>query len=148
VLPAFTSDGLLPPGVYPATWRDLMERFGNNARRRSIFEGIRRAADVLASAGCSRIWVDGSFVTAKESPGDWDGCWDPVGVDPARLDPSFLDASWIGRNQMKTKYLADLFPASIRLKDKTLVMVDFFSVDKLSGVPKGIVLLALTGSTL
>ena len=36
------------------------------------------------------MYLDGSFVTAKEFPSDFDGCWDPDGVDGAKLDPVLL----------------------------------------------------------
>ena len=42
-------------------------------------------------AGCRRAYVDGSFVTAKEVPGDFDGCWEAEDVDPDALDPVLLD---------------------------------------------------------
>lgn len=79
----------------------------------------------------------------KKLPSDWDGCWDPHGVDPKLLDPAFLDLGPTGRQVVKTKYLADLFPSSVREAGKNLAFLDYFQVDKLSGTQKGIVLLNL-----
>jgi hypothetical protein len=36
------------------------------------------------------VYVNGSFATAKERPGDFDACWEITGVDPALLDPVLL----------------------------------------------------------
>ena len=75
-----------------------------------------------------------------------DGCWDPVGVDPALLDSVLLDFTPGGRNRMKTKYLADLFPSSIKEAHSGLLFVDYFQIDKVTGDLKGIVLLELARS--
>jgi len=144
VLPELTRDGLLPPGQHTAMWSELRERFGFNTRRRGILGGIRQAAAALSRGGCRRLWIDGSFVTAKTYPADWDGCWDPTDVDPKLVDPALLDFSALGRHRMKVKYLADLFPSSIVEQRTGLAFVDFFQVDKTSGTGKGLVLLDLT----
>ena len=65
----------------------------------------------LAAAGCGELLLDGSFVTAKSLPGDYDDAGETVGVDPDRVDPVLLDFS-NRRTAMKAKYLGDLFPAT------------------------------------
>ena len=136
--------GLLPPGQHPATWEEIAERFGRNGQRRSVVGGIRLAATALARANCRRLWIDGSFVTSKAKPRDWDGCWDPFGVNPQLLDPALLDFSAIGRKRMKTKYLADLFPASATEATSGLLYLNYFQQER-SGDPKGVLLLYLNG---
>jgi len=144
VLPEFVS-GLLPEGVYVASWQEFRTRFGSNSHRRGILIGIREAGRVLARAGCSRMWIDGSFVTQKKRPSDWDGCWDPSGVNSLLLESFFLDFTDAGRTKMKTKYQADLFPSSLVEANSGLAFVNYFQVDKRSGARKGIVELTLTG---
>jgi hypothetical protein len=56
-------------------------------------EGLREALNLLGIAGCSRVWLNGSFVTAKELPGDFDAVRDDAGVDESLLDPIFFDLS-------------------------------------------------------
>jgi hypothetical protein len=41
-------------------------------------------------AGCRRVYIDGSFVTAKNGPNDFDACWEADGVNPDLLDPTLL----------------------------------------------------------
>ncbi len=62
-------------------------------------------------AGCRTVYVDGSFVTNKEIPGDFDACWEEAGVDPTMLDPVLLTFE-NGRTAQKAKYHGELFPAS------------------------------------
>ena len=102
---------------------------------------------VLSAASClrCRIWsepaassvlLDGSFVTQKDLPEDYDGTWDTTGVDPYRLDPVLLDFS-NARAAMKSKYLGELFPATATAAPGVLYR-DFFMKDR-NGVPKGVV---------
>lgn len=35
----------------------------------------------LKAAGCQTIYIDGSFITTKSNPGDFDACWNSDRVD-------------------------------------------------------------------
>lgn len=89
----FDLDGTLPSGIHWATWSEIEARFGTSPHRRRLLGGLLRAASALKDAGCRAIYLDGSFVTDKEIPNDFDGCWDALGVDGNRLDPILLDFS-------------------------------------------------------
>jgi hypothetical protein len=142
VLPPFTDAGLLPPGLHQARWPEFTDRFGHNRHRLAILGGLRQAARALARAKCSRLFVDGSFVTTKPMPKDWDGAWDIAGVDSSLLDPILIDFTPAGRIQQQRKYLADLFPASWVEHGTGLSFLNFFQLDR-SGLPKGVVELDL-----
>ncbi len=74
-IPALDANtGNLPPGVHSATWDEIVSRFGWNAERKRLLDGLRRAFESLHAAGCRRAYLDGSFVTEKDVPGDFDGC--------------------------------------------------------------------------
>lgn len=132
--------GYLPPGVHDALWSDVAGRFAGNSRRARLMGGLLTACQNLAAAGCTELLLDGSFVTTKPLPGDYDGAWETAGVDPDRLDPVLLDFS-NRRAAMKEKYLGDLFPASA-LAAPGVLYRDFFRRDR-QGVEKGVVLVAL-----
>ncbi len=83
------------------------------------------------------VWLDGSFVTDKELPGDYDACWAWQGVDDKKLDPVLLDLSTDGRQIMQAKYFGDIFPAGIE-RGSGLTFVDFFQQTR-DGTAKGIV---------
>jgi hypothetical protein len=91
--------------------------------------------------------VDGSFVTIKDQPSDWDGCWDPTGVTPHLLDPTLADFSPNGRARCKVKYLADLFPSTWVEKSSSSTFLDYFQIDKTTGLPKGVIVLNLKDAT-
>ena len=132
--------GYLPPGVHDAGWCDVASRFAGNSHRARLLEGLLAACRNLAMAGCAKLLLDGSFVTAKALPGDYDAAWETAGVDPDRLDPVLLDMEH-PRAGMKVKYLGDLFPASVHAAPGVLFR-DFFMTDR-NGVEKGVVLIDL-----
>ena len=132
--------GYLLPGVHDAGWRDVDSRFTDNSHRARLLGGLLAACRNLAAAGCGELLLDGSFVTAKPLPEDYDGAWETVGVEPDRLDPVLLDFTR-GRAAMKAKYLGDLFPASA-LAAPGVLYRDFFKTDR-NGVEKGVVLINL-----
>jgi len=105
-------------------------------------EGLGRALRSLQAAGCRTVYIDGSFVTAKELPGDFDGCWDPEEVDGASLDPVLLDFT-NRRAAQKAKYGGELFP-SVSLADPAgNTFLEFFQTDKMTGEAKGIIAIDL-----
>jgi hypothetical protein len=127
----------LPPGIHVATWQELEARFGINARRREILDGLLRALQALKAAGCTQVYVDGSFVTSKELPGDFDGCWDDAGVDYDRLDPVLLEFK-NHRAAQKAKFDGEMFVASTGADPMGTLFLDFFQRDR-DGRAKGIV---------
>jgi len=141
--PDFTAGGLLPPGIHSVSRSELRARFGGTPVRSQILAGIFRAADALRVAGCQWLWIDGSFATIKGQPGDWDGCWDPSGVDRKLLDPLLMDFSPQGRARMKVKYLADLFPSTWIEQSSSSTFLNYFQIDKATGLPKGVLVLNL-----
>jgi hypothetical protein len=93
MIPAWLTNGGLPPGVHFATWREIEDRLSLNLRRRRLLAGFRQGCEELRKAGCLLVYLDGSFVTRKEHAGDFDACWDIQNVDDEKLDPVFWDFS-------------------------------------------------------
>jgi hypothetical protein len=142
MIPPFDESGNLPPGIHAATWDEIADRFGTTPQRRALLSGLRTALQALQAAGCRMVYIDGSFVTTKLVPNDFDACWDIEGVDPDRLDPVLLTFD-DGRSAQKAKYLGELFPAQLSEGGSGGSFLAFFQVDKETGNPKGIVALDL-----
>jgi len=141
----FDADGNLPPGIYEVTWAELETHCARNPHRRRLLSGLRRALEVLKAAGCRRVYVDGSFMTSKEVPSDFDGCWERAGVDLMQLyvaDPVLLTFR-NRRAAQKVKYFGELFPADSRAESSGLTFLSFFQRDKDTGRDKGILSLDL-----
>ncbi len=128
MIPEWSKNGDLPPGVHVATWPEMEGRLGFNPRRQALFAGFRRACGELRKAGCRLVYLDGSFVTRKEHPGDFDACWDVRNVDEDRLDPVFWDFSR-GRAAQKRRFLGEFFPAQLPEGATGTAFVEFFQVN-------------------
>ena len=137
-------DGTLPPGIHETDWDEFVVQFGGGPQRESLIDGLYRAAVSLRDAGSEILYIGGSLVTTAEHPRDFDGCWDPVGVDPDKLDPILLDFT-DGRLTQKLKYGGELFPSSARaeLKPPFRSFLEFFQSDKTTESPKGVVAIDL-----
>lgn len=144
MVPAFDQTGNLPPGIHWATWAEVVDRFGNTQHRQRLLGGLRRALLNLHDAGCLRAYLDGSFVSDRDPPGDFDGCWELAGVDLAKVD-RVLKTFANSRALQKAKYFGELFPAGGIADPAGKTFLDFFQADKSSGLPKGIVGILLNG---
>ena len=142
MIPLFDENGLLPPGVHWASWDEFIQRFGTSIWRLRLAAGIRAAIESLKGTGCRTVYVNGSFVTNKEVPNDFDACWEEAGVDPTFLDPVLLTFD-PGRVTQKAKYRGELFPASAIADGDGFSFLAFFQTDKDTGGPKGIVAINL-----
>jgi hypothetical protein len=132
---------VLPPGIHEASLTEIKIRFANTPHRKKLFNGFRNAIKALKQAGCFYIYLNGSFVTEKPEPEDFDACWCTENVDFDKLDPVLLTFD-NKRTAQKRKYYGELFP-SISLADSEKVFLDFFQVDRFTGKPKGIIYLKL-----
>ncbi len=118
-----------------------MERFGWTERRRRLLDGLAEAIELLAAAGCRQIWLNGSFVTTKDEPGDFDACWDTHVVDLDSLDPVLLDLS-NHRSAQKARFGGELFPNVIETQSG-LSFAEFFQNERDTS-RKGIVVIHLS----
>jgi hypothetical protein len=73
-IPPFEDSGNLPEGIHETTWEEVVDRYGTTDRRRELLDGLQQALESLRAAGCRRLYIDGSFVTAKDEPADFDAC--------------------------------------------------------------------------
>ena len=146
MIPTFDpASGNLPPGVYDATWDQVVGRYGYTPHRLVLLAGLKAALDTLRRAGCERVFIDGSFVTNKQVPNDFDGCWEMAGVDFEvldRIDPTLLD--WSNRRAaQKTKFGGELFIAESAADPWGTPYLEFFQHDRDTGEPKGIIAIDL-----
>jgi uncharacterized protein DUF6932 len=145
MIPAYTNEGLLPAGVHWAeSLTEIEEHFGVNGHRLRLFVGFSRGCNLLQAVGCREVFLDGSFTTVKETPKDFDACWETDGVDFKSLDPIFLDHANL-RAAQKVRFFGEFLPVTMgrapaRIYRETF---DLFQRDKQTGKPKGIVGLRL-----
>ncbi len=141
----FNNRGILFPGIHIISWENFIEEYSFSSRRIYLFTGMKKALLHFKQAGCSRVYIDGSFVSKKTEPGDYDACWDSTGVDFTLLDPIFHRDLRFGTLPQKIKYLGEFFPAGCVESASGITFLDFFQTDKSTGNRKGIIQIGLDG---
>jgi hypothetical protein len=144
MLPLFDVDGQLPPGIHVCTWEEFVARLGITQHRLDLIAGLRRAMQQLREAGCPTVYIDGSFVTSKLIPNDFDACWEANGVDLNKLmvtAPAFLNFE-NKRAAQKAEYGGEFFPAGWPANSVGTRFLEFFQMDR-EGNLKGIIALDL-----
>jgi len=128
---------VLPEGIHSATLEETRDRFAINDVRRTLFGGFLEAVLKLAEASCPLVFLNGSYVTEKPYPNDYDVCWSPNGINENRLEPIFWEPRL--RDQQKIRFLGEFFPSTTIVNETGQTFVDFFQNEKTTGRKKGIV---------
>jgi len=135
------TNGQLEPGIYELDLNQVEQEFCFNEHRKRLFEGIKLAIADLQKIGCKYIYLDGSFVTKKILPKDFDLCWDESGIDllaARRTCPEIFDPGWKFA-KFKSRYGGDVVPATvIANQDRGISYLAFFMEDR-QGRDKGII---------
>lgn len=74
-LPPFRDDNWLPEGHHPATWEEVIAIFGgeHDSRRAKVLADLLDWRDRIRAKGIKGLLIlDGSFISAKAEPGDFD----------------------------------------------------------------------------
>lgn len=142
-IPDFTSDGSLPPGIHVTTWEEFEQRYSLNLTRKTQLKGMKKAIEEFKKAGCSKIYIDGSFVTWKKHPGDFDALYDLDEVERHAIHDILIDPSFEGREKQKEYYEGEFFPTSEKADPYGTKYLEFFQKKKKSRNPKGIIKIEL-----
>ncbi len=139
MIPPYDQRGNLPPGIHPASWEEIEGRYAYNAERRRLLAGLKAALNNLKKAGCKRVYLNGSFITEKKMPHDYDLCWEPEGVDERLIDPLFILTRYVlpPRREQMDKYCGEIL---ITLPHPAVFdMLSYLQLHDRSGDAKGII---------
>lgn len=140
MIPDFTESGYLPEGIHLATFEEFEARFNFSQRRKRLIKGLKLAITHLKEIACQTLYIDGSFVTTKLMPGDYDAAWKTDGVELHKaliIYPIFVDLSKGTKNQKKV-YGGEFFPAEVIEGGSGEPFLAFFQKDRY-GNKKGII---------
>ena len=136
----FMNNGNLKPGIHQLSWKEFTKEYGYNVHRQTLLSGLKMACTILRKHGCRDVYIDGSFVAQTELPNDYDGCWDPTGVDIGGLikeQPLFMNLT-PPRLGQKAAFKGELFLTTTLAGPPGKTMLDFFQLDR-NLTPKGII---------
>jgi hypothetical protein len=133
MIPQFTDEGLLPPGIHETDLEELREKMGWSRKRQGLLGGLGEALELMASCGVARVYLDGSFVTDKDRPNDIDGCYDlaedVTAEDLGRLAPIF-PPNPSNRAEARRRFGVDLFSAAATELGSGQPFLRFFQTDR------------------
>jgi hypothetical protein len=143
-MPAFEANEhqTLPAGIHWASWEEIVDQLGFSERRQELLSGLYLGLQALKVAGCETAYLDGSFATGKLNPGDFDVCYELVGMNPALLDSTLQDFSNF-RAKQKEKFGGEFFPATAMATPTGIRFLEFFQRNKHTQKAKGIIAIDL-----
>ena len=142
-LPDFREDGWLPEGHHAATWEEIAARFGGTpgSRRADVLASLLAWRDSLCANGIGgRLILNGSFVSAKEAPGDFD-CIFVYNEPGSQVIQQDAQAKALLDNvYCKGHYGGDVLAfAEASIRDfPQFCRTDSFDLNKLTRQPKGV----------
>ena len=127
MLPKFQKNGCLPGGLHKASLSEIKERFGSTSQeRKELFRGLRSLIGLLQKHDkyIKKFLLNGSFVTAKEAPVDFD-C---ILIVKEEFDFDSKEAKQL-------QFAHELFNAHLfTFSEKDMVrcrrLIDFFGLDR------------------
>jgi len=141
MIPPFTEGGLLPPGVHPASWSDVVRTLGQGKARRRLLQRLLPGARAFRRAGAGGLYLAGSFVTASPHPSDIDVLWDPSSTEIPALPRVLREGAPRERRRQKQRFGAEFIRVDTARDGPSFL--EFFQTDKRTDEPKGIILLGL-----
>jgi hypothetical protein len=136
----FDPNGNLASGIHEMDIKTFKEEFGSNVHRSFLISGLEKATMAFRSFKVPFLYVDGSFVSKKRIPSDYDVCYE---MPPKDLSKLFLFYPVFrtfrnNRRAQKEIFYGEFFPATFIAAPPKEMYLDFFQHDK-DGNSKGVV---------
>lgn len=141
----YLPNGRLVVGTHLISWAEFVEEFGYTSHRKQLIEGLKMALNILKKYGCERVYIDGSFVTKKLVPGDWDGCYVCIGMNESKMrkeEPVFHNMA-PPRQKQKDRFKGEMMPSDLIVGPNDQTILDYFKFDNRENIEKGIIELSL-----
>lgn len=136
MIPNFNEYGLLPEGIHKATIEEIEHKFGSgSAKRKELFIGFQELIQLLCKhkRSIKSFLLDGSFVTDKKLPGDYD-C-----ILVVKKDFNFDSPGAKMLKDAKKLFYAHNFTCMEEDLDWYHRLINLFGHEKYTGRPKGLV---------
>lgn len=131
----FNDNGTLNPGIHKMTWKEFNNSFSFSPRRKELLVGLEKVLLILKEID-AKVYIDGSFVTDKLEPGDWDACFD---CSKDKLDELKTKYPLHDRKLQKYLYKGELFCAQSEADEYGATFLEFFQQIRGSSNKKGII---------
>lgn len=143
-LPDFRPDGWLPEGHHSTSWDEIIARFDGapDSRRAAVLSGLLQWRDAVRAKGMGGwLILDGSFISNKAAPGDFDCIfvYDEASLTVLAEDAEASDL--LRHTTIKDRFNGDVFVYSYTsVRDSpAFCRTDGFDQEKITRKPKGVV---------
>ena len=142
-IPALGENGWLPEGHHPAAWEQIADQFGGepNTRRAAVLSGLLRWRDAVRGKGMGgRLILNGSFISAKAEPGNFDAIFVYDGTSASLIAQDKSALILLDSAHCKAAYGGDLWAFSEQaIRDfPQFCRVDGFDREKITLRLKGV----------
>lgn len=146
-LPEFRDDGWLPEGHYAASWEEVIDRLGGSpgSLRGQVARNLLSWKDEVKARGVSGwLLLDGSFVSAKEDPSDFDALL-VIDEETRKILENDIEARrLLDYSECKNRGFDLLYYFAATVRDyPSLVGLDLWDRDKRTGKLKGVLEVSL-----
>jgi hypothetical protein len=145
-IPKLRKDGWLPVGIHDCTLEEIEKHFGRfkrTDRRIQLFEKLQQLVrDAYQTGLVKEFFIDGSFTSAKDEPGDIDLI---IVLTPSLLpdyEMSFYDENVLSPKILHSRYKFDV-RTDIEGDANYFKHLDFFQKIRDTGIRKGILRLRI-----
>lgn len=134
---------VLKIGFHQTSVDEIESMFAYNEKRMEIFTGFVQACLELRKSGCKTVYLNGSFVTTKLNPDDFDACWEMNFPNNLKLNSIIRNCDYRTRQLQKQIYKGEFFPIDLANRNRGgTKWLKFFLRTRL-GNKKGILRLSL-----
>lgn len=142
MLPDYYDGELLPAGTHECEWEEFFRRFGIGGKRSPMAERLRGMLDTARQCAFRKAVIFGSFVTARNDPGDIDILWLTT-PDLNRDELALVCQELLDSARSRDKYECDVFycPENSEMLG---ILMGTFGIDKKTQKPRGAVILDLS----
>ena len=142
MLPAFSTNGLLPGGVHHCDLAVFEETFVWSARRRELYLHMSQGLGILHESGYRMLVVGGEFISKAEHPSEFKALYDCDSLSIETLDARLSHFDKNSRLIAAIQWGGHFFPASFRAKGTGATWLHYLSSDSPEG-QRGLVALSL-----
>ncbi len=142
-LPDFRADGWLPEGHHPATWGEITSQFGGEvgSRRKHLLMLLFQWRDAVRAKGMGGLLIlNGSFISRKEEPGDFDCLFIYNAITAKLIEEDEEALELLSYDHCKAKGYGDIFTLSETAVREfpQFCHLDMFDSDKVTKKSKGV----------
>lgn len=145
MIPEFETNGFLKEGIYETTFEEMENKLGFSKKRQKLLAAMKNLISYCRCLQCDILHIDGSFVSNKIAPADYDACWDTTAAnrnDVLRVvEQSLLNSD---SETQKEDFGGEIYPAFDKSPfNHGQTILEYFQTIKDSDERKGIIKLKL-----